>query len=204
VKPIVLTTIALVCGASPTAAEDCLTPPGYANHVVVEDGDLRIRYATDRFSYGPADNVSFHLVVENIGATTVSINWGIDPQDGHFILRPPFDSLEDCCSTDADLEANVLFYLPNVLYFFSAGTTLAPGQCRVWQRTIDLEWATNVVPGTYAVLGGMLQLVASAIPGASYNMDFIAPSGGAKLTIDITGPVPTAATTWGRVKSLYR
>lgn len=203
-RPIMLSGFVLGCMATAAEAQNCEIPPTYTNQVVVEDGGLRVRYATDRSSYNPTDNVQFYLVVENIGATTFSINWGIDPQDGHFILRSPFESLEDCCATDADIEANVLYYLPSTLFFFSAGTTLAPGQCRAWQRTIDLDWATDPAPGTYAVLGGMLRLTPSAVPGLSYDKTFVAPLGGAKLHIEIAGPVPTATSTWGRVKALYR
>ncbi len=203
-RPILFASISVLLAAPIAAAQDCEIPPAYGNQVVVEEGGLRIRYATDGKSYGAADDVLLYLVVENVGATTFSINWGIDPQDGHFILKPGFETFEECCSEDFD--ANVLIYLPSLVHFFSPGTTLDPGECRAWLRTIPLAWVTEggappPAPGRYAVLGGMFRMAADFSP---QNSEFIAPRDGAKLYIEITGPTPTAVTTWGAIKALYR
>jgi hypothetical protein len=178
------------------SAQDCDLPANYTNRVTVMEGDMRVAYATDRSLYAPTEVVSFYLVVQNLGTTPFYVNWGIDPQDGHFILRPPFESLEECCTTNELLEQNALWYHPDFVYFYSQGTTLSPGQCRVWQRSIDLDWVTPV-PETYTVLGGMFH-------SQLFYGDFVVPTGGARLHITIDNPIPTEDTTWGRVKALYR
>lgn len=184
-------------------AQSCEVPEGYVNQVIVDDGTMRVRYATDKASYGPTDDVHLYLVVQNLGETAFYLNDGTDPQDGHFILRPPFETWETCCVPFANRESTVLLYHPSVLYFFSMGTTLQPGQCRVWEQTLPLEWATDGVPGTYAVLGGMLHH-AWDVSSNTYEPELVVPAGGAELHIQITGPVAVENHTWGHVKALYR
>jgi hypothetical protein len=181
----------------PTAplSQPCEIPASYLNQVVVDEGTLRIHYASDKVSYGPTEVVSLYLVVENIGQETFYLNWGVDPQDGHFILRPPYESFADCCSTEEERWANTLAYHPETIYFFSIGTTLLPGECRTWQRSLNLAHTENPAPGTYAVLGGMFQ---------AFDGPFVAPSGGATLHITLQAPLSTRVSTWGGVKALYR
>ncbi len=202
-KAFLVLTALLVFWPEAALTQNCDIPPTYPNQVVVDDGTMRVRYATDKTVYAPTEVISFYLVVQNLGATTFYMNWGIDPQDGHFILRPPFESWEECCATEESFDANVLLYLPTFIYFFSPGTTLAPGQCRVWQRTINLNWAPNPPAGVYAVLGGMFH-VAFDWAGGQWNQNFVVPAGGAKLHITIGEPVDVEPSTWGRVKALYR
>lgn len=176
-------------------AQSCEIPESYANQVLVDDGTLRVRYATDKASYGLSEVVSLYLVVQNLGSTPFYENWGVDPQDGHLILRPPYESLADCCATDEERWANTVGYYPEIIYFFSMGTTLQPGECRVWQRSIDLSHAEDVIAGTYAVLGGMFR---------AFDGPFVVPTDGAKLHITLQAPLATRVSTWGNVKALYR
>lgn len=194
-KRLLLAIAGLAVWPSAAVPQDCDIPSSYANPVLVDEGTLRIRYATDKTVYAPTETIHFYLVVQNLGEAPFYINWGVDPQDGHYILRPPYVTLDECCATDEDRWANTLWYLPDFWYFFSQGTTLQPGECRVWQRTIDLNWTENPVPGTYRVLGGMFN---------AGVYEFVVPQDGVALDIAIAIPVSTEPTTWGRVKALYR
>jgi hypothetical protein len=138
----------------------------------------------------------FYLVVENIGTETFSMNWGIDPQNGFFVMPDTCTSInQPGCYTAA------LYYYPTTIYFYSDGTTLEPGECRVWTETWDiLNWGGGPPPlGNYNVLGGMFQADPYSPPG-----EFVLPVGGAPLTITIDWAIPANEATWGQVKTLYR
>jgi hypothetical protein len=166
------------------------------------DGDIRVTFATDRTQYLPADVIQLYLVVENLGETSVTYTSFAVPQDYFFILRPPYQTWEECCA-DWDWAEEVLWYLPQFIYFIPGVITLAPGDCRAFDRAIDLEWTTDPAPGIYAVLGGLFELRYVGGPTV-YDGEFVAPPGGARLDISILGPVVVQPSTWGRIKSLYR
>jgi len=182
--------------AVPAAAGPCDIPIGYANVVVVEEADMLISFATDKDIYGPYETALFYLVVENIGTETFYMNWNIDPQDGVFVLP------DSCTSVNqTGCYAAAAFYHPTILYYYSAGTTLEPGECRIWTRTWDIgTWGGGPPPvGNYRVLGGMFEADPVTPPG-----NFVLPAGGATLSIAIDYAIPTNASTWGQVKSMYR
>ena len=181
----------LVLSGSGVMAQ-CELPANFSNFDVVYEGDLRVTFATDKPLYVPGETVQFYFIVENVGSTTFSINWGIDPQDGIFVMPLSCTSLNQACYEDA------VFYHPGIVYFYSSGTTLDPGECRIWARS----WDTNQIPaapGTYNVLAGMCQ------PTYDANVVFFhVPTTGILLNLTIDGAVPTDGDTWGKVKALYR
>ena len=174
------------------AMAQCELPAGFANFGVVSDGDLNVTFATDKLLYGPGETVQFYFIVENVGPSTFFINWGIDPQDCFFIMPLSCTSVNQAC-----YEASV-FHHPGLVYFYSSGTTLDPGECRIWARS----WDTNQEPaeaGTYNVLGGMCE------PTYDSNVVFFhVPTSGILLNLTIDGTVPVGEGTWGQIKALYR
>jgi len=186
-----VTVLLLVLLASHAMAQ-CELPAEFSNFAVVTEGDLEVTLATDRLTYTPGDIVSFYLIVHNLGTSVFSINWGIDPQDGIFVMP------DTCTAVDqGDCFDNNVFYHPQVVYFYSPGTTLDPGECRIWER----EWDTGTQSpddGTYNVLGGMIEPCFCPTIGA-----FHVPTSGVLLQLTIGGTVPADETTWGGIKALY-
>lgn len=181
--------------AAPAVAGPCDVPVTYANVAVVEEAGMLISFATDKDVYGPFETVQFYLVVKNIGTETFYMNWSIDPQNGIFVLPNQCNSVnQPGCYASAE------FYHPTVLYYYSAGTTLEPGACRVWTNSWNVAtWGGGPPPvGSYNVLGGMFQADPVTPPG-----QFVLPTGGVKVTIAIDYAIPVGYGTWGHVKSMY-
>ena len=79
--------IALIVLLSMSAmAQDCPLPAEFTNHVTVQEADLEITFATDKYSYTQTDTVWFYLSVKNNGSETFHDNWGIDPQNAAAVL----------------------------------------------------------------------------------------------------------------------
>ncbi|MDI6809053.1 MAG: hypothetical protein QME66_08755 [Candidatus Eisenbacteria bacterium] len=174
------------------AVAQCELPAGFSNSAVVTEGDLEVTFATDRLTYAPGDIVSFCLIVHNLGTSVFSINWGIDPQDGIFVMP------DTCTAVDQGrcFGGNV-FHHPGIVYFYSAGTTLGPGECRAWERT----WDTGIQSaeyGTYNVLGGMFEACFCQTVGTFHVL-----TGGVLLRRIIEGSVSAGESTWGKIKALY-
>lgn len=182
--------------AAPAVAGPCDVPAQYANVVTVEESNMSISFATDKALYGPLETVQFYLVVENIGTETFYMNWSIDPQNGIFVLPNSCLSVNQAGCYDA-----AAFYYPTIIYFFSAGTTLEPGECRVWTNSWDIaNWGGGPPPiGTYNVFGGMFQADVDTPPG-----NFVLPAEGVMLNLVIDYAIPANDGTWGQVKTLYR
>ena len=186
--------------AAPASADTCDIPPQFVNKVTVVLDTLSVGFATNKELYSPTETVEFYLVVKNIGTQTFHLNWGVDPQDGFFVL-PDTCPLVDWpgCLDDP------VFYFPQVIYFYSPGTTLAPGECRVWTESWDIPKENPVPPpdGIYNAFGGMCKVSFTNRITAEY----VVPADGAmlNLTIDstVTG-IPDHTGTWGRVKALYQ
>ena len=182
--------------AAPAAAGPCDVPITYTNVVTVQESDMLVSFAADKDVYGPFETVQFYLVVKNVGTETFYMNWDIDPQNGVFVLPDECDSVnQPGCYTAA------AFYYPTVLYYYSAGTTLNPGECRIWTNSWDIgTWGGGPPPvGNYNVLGGMFQADPLAPPG-----EFVLPVGGAVLNVAIDYAIPVSHSTWGHVKTMYR
>lgn len=180
--------------SSSTGCTECDLPSGYTNYATATEGDITVTFASDKTSYNVGETVHFYLIVKNNGASQWYLNWGVDPQDGIFALPPPCTSIAPI----ATCFDNAVFVHPGIVYYYSAGTTLDPGYCRVWQR----DWDTNVFPadaGTYNVLGGLFETSLDANVGA-----FVVPSGGLLLNVTIESGVAAEARSWGAVKTLYR
>ncbi len=189
-KLLVMLGILLLTGYE--AMAQCELPTGFANSAVVNEGDLNVTFATDKVVYAAGETVQFYFIVENVGASTFSINWNIDPQDAIFVMPLSCTSLNQTCYD------NAVFIHPPIVYFYSAGTTLAPGECRIWARA----WDTAVIPaaaGTYNVLGGMFEPTFDPAIGI-----FHVPSAGILLNLTIEGTVPVEGGTWGKIKAIYR
>jgi hypothetical protein len=115
---------------------------------------------------------------------------------GVFVLPTSCDSVAqpDCDTDDA------VFYHPTVVYFYSSGTRLQPGACRVWQVSWPIAtWGEQPLDGTYKVFGGMFKPDWTVSPPGA----FVVPRGGALLTIQINSSVPVEEGSWGRIKGLY-
>lgn len=170
----------------------CDLPADYANAAAVTENNLKVTFATDKRVYRPGDVVRFYLIVQNLGPETVYFNWGADPQDGIFVLDDSCESIDQ-----GDCLANSPFSHPYIWYFFSAGTTLDPDECRIWERT----WTTTGLPtpgGNYKVLGGMFE-PRSYRPWGWFRV----PTSPVRLELTIDGRVPTENATWSRIKALY-
>ena len=170
----------------------CELSADYANDAVVIENDLKVTLATTNRVYRPGDVVRFCLIVQNLGPETVHINWGTDPQDGIFVLDSSCESIDQ-----GDCLLNSPFIHPQVWYFFSTGTTLDPGECRIWEHT----WTTTGLPtpgGNYVVLGGMYE-PRSQRPWGEFHV----PTTPVRLELTIDGRVPTENATWSRIKALY-
>lgn len=159
---------------------------------------MLIGFATDLEVYPPFGYAQFYLVIENTGTETFYLNWGIDPQNGFFVLPDTCTSVNQPGCYDVKL-----YYYPTILYYYSDGTTLEPGECRVWTETWDiLNWGGAPPPlGDYTVLGGMFEPDVTPPYGVG---EFVLPVGGAPLTITIDWAIPVDEKTWGQVKTLYR
>jgi len=194
----------LLAGALlPTAAEaqDCAIPPSYANQAsVVTPNDLWVGFATDKYAYTLTDTVRFYLIVKNNGTEVFYINWHIDPQDGIFVLpagcTEPYQP--GCFSWD-----DQIFTWPWIIYGYSDGTRLNPGECRIWKSAY---WSISTYrdappPGQYNVLGGMLK--GPYASGTPYGQ-FVVPDGGVLLQIVIESEVGAENETWGSIKALFR
>jgi len=180
--------------SSSTGCTECNMPSTYTNVAVVTEGDITVTFASDKASYNTGETVQFYLIVKNDGASQWYLNWLIDPQDGIFVMPPTCTSIEPV----ADCFENAVFVHPGIIYFYSAGTTLDPGKCRVWER----QWDTNLfptAPGMYHVLGGMFEQTLDATVG-----HFVMPTGGALLNVTIEGAVGAESASWGAVKTVYR
>ena len=170
----------------------CDLPTGFTNFDVAYENDLKITFATDKMSYATGETVQFYFIVQNLGTSIFSINWGSDPQDGIFVLPVSCTSLTQTCFENSP------FHHPEIVYYFSGGTTLDPGECRIWERS----WDTSIypaTPATYNVLGGMWQPMYDDNVGL-----FHVPTTPILLTIAIDSSIPTEKSTWGQIKELYR
>jgi hypothetical protein len=189
-----LTLFFILVSSTAFAQDPCDIPDTYTNQVTVVENDLRVGFATDKASYIPSEVVQFYLVVENVGSQTFSINWGIDPQDGVFVLPTSCTALAyPGCFVD-----EAVYYQPTVIYYYSAGTTLEPGECRIWTHVWDPAVYGAHPAGTYNVLGGMYEAMPLSPPGA-----FRVPTGGVLLSLTIESAIPTKNRTWGEIKVLY-
>jgi len=196
--PIVAYLACLVLSTA-AAAQTCDIPEGFTNQVVVVESDtLVVGFATDRQVYSHADTVNFYLVVQNTGSDECYINWSIDPQNAVFVLPTSCDSVY---TPDCYTSASVFFY-PQAVYFYSSGTTLQPGECRVWQNSWEIATWGDGPPadGIYNVFGGMFYPIYGIFPDEGFRV----PRGGAALTIEIDSTVPVEEGSWGRIKVLYR
>ena len=198
-----LTAFFLLAGmlSSGAMAQDCTIPPSYANQAsVVTPNDLWVGFATDRHVYALNDTVRFYLVVKNNGTATFYINWHIDPQDGIFVLPAGCTDLYQpgCFSWD-----DQIFSWPWIIYAYSDGTLLNPGECRVWKSAF---WSISTYrgnvpsPGTYNVLGGMYKPPYAS--GTPYGQ-FVVPDGGVLLQIRIESEISVDSATWGSIKALF-
>jgi hypothetical protein len=170
----------------------CELPATFANFSVVNENDLKISFATDKTSYVLGETVQFYFIVENVGVSTFSINWGMDPQDCIIVLPLSCTSLTQDCYDDSP------FHHPGFVYFYSSGTTLEPGECRIWARS----WDTAERPATlatYNVLGGMFEPTFDGTIGT-----FHVPTVPILLNITIDDAVPAEGSTWGSIKELFR
>jgi hypothetical protein len=180
------------------AVNACDIPLNFTNQVTIVESDMWIGFATDKHDYSFSDTVQFYLVVKNIGTELFYINWGIDPQDGLFVLPLGCTSVQQVGCFD-----HAAFYYPGILYYYSAGTTLNPGECRIWTEMWDIDRSQTPESGTYTILGGMFE----ATPATEELGQFVVPVGGAQLTVTIggvaTGVRDETHSTWGMIKALY-
>jgi len=191
--------IAALMLSSSAMAQTCDVPEEYENQVVVVESDtLVVGFATDKEVYSQLHTVYFYLVVQNIGSDECYMNWSIDPQNAVFVLPTDCDSVY---KPDCYVSASVFFY-PDYVYFASSGTTLQPGECRIWENEWDIDvWGEGPPPdGIYKVFGGMFHPIYEMFPDEGFRV----PRGGARLTIEIDSTVPVERGTWGRIKSMYR
>ncbi len=191
--------LALLLFSGSAAADTCDIPDGYANRVLVVESDtLLVGFATEREVYSPLETVNFYLVVQNTGSAECFINWSIDPQNAIFVLPTSCDSVY---TPDCYTSASVFFY-PEAVYFYSDGTRLQPGECRVWQNSWDIDvWGDGPpADGTYNVFGGMFHPIYDIFPDEGFRV----PRGGARLTIQIDSSVPVVEKSWGEMKAFYR
>lgn len=196
---IVLVSLLLAAGAR---AQDCSIPPAYLNQAsVVTSNNLWVGFATDKHNYMLGDTARFYLVVKNIGTETFDIWWGTDPMDGVFVLPEGCTDInQPGCIPEEDYP---VFSWPWVIYMYSDGTTLLPGQCRVWHDAYwpIATWQGGAEPGTYSVLGGMYKPPYFSIHP---HGEFVVPPGGVLLSLTILDPTATRSATWGAIKGFYR
>jgi len=185
----------LLLVATGVSAQPCDVPAGYANVAYVQEGDIRVGFATDKLTYKPGEPIHYYLVVQNLGAAQWSVNWGVDPQNVFFVTEDSYNSIDDPGFWD-----NAAYIYPSVIYYFSVGTTLDPGQCRIWDETTlyPIEYPTPA-NGQYHVFGGMASVTFTDVATIAWEM----PSTGIMLTINVDSSVAAEETTWGRIKALY-
>jgi hypothetical protein len=190
----VLAALALLAVIAPQARAQCGLPANFTNSAEVEEGDLKVILASDRELYAPGDSVLFCLIVQNHGSTTFSVNWHIDPQDGLFVMP------EACTAVTLECFTSAVFVHPRIVQYFSAGTTLAPGECRAWMRV----WDTAVFPAPearYNVLGGMFD----PHPAVDSPIGrFRVPSNGVLLRVTLGGSTSVTRSGWDLIKKRYR
>jgi hypothetical protein len=197
---ILLYLVISIFSASTALAGTCDIPPQFANKVTVVLDTLSVSFATNKELYSSTETVQFYLVVTNIGEQTFHLNWGSDPQDGFFVLPDTCPGVDwPGCLDDP------VFIFPQVIFYFSTGTTLEPGECRVWTESWDISVDNPVPPpdGTYNVFGGMCRVSFSSWIDAEY----IVPADGVMLNLKIESTVtgvPDYTETWGRLKAIYR
>jgi len=181
-------------GAGPSSAA-CPAPPEYANVTTVQDGDILVTFAADQHVYLEGQTVRFFLSFENTGSEEVYIPAPHTPEYQILILP------DTCLSVDQPGCESIYARLPEGVYFFSPGTFIDPGECRVdFARWDDISSALFPAgSGGYRVFGGLTDgwTVFSVPTGENAELLFkISTTSGIP-----EGPVPS---TWGRVKALYR
>jgi len=187
--------VSLLVGLAISISDPCSVPPGYMNNTSRTEGDLKFTFAMDEFVYSESDTIRFHYIVENIGQDTFYVNWGIDPMYAFFIYPDSCFTLDQPGCFD-----EAIYYYPQIVYYYSEGIHLLPGECKVFSESWDQSKNTDVTPGpgSYRVFGGLWK----PDPGPSWPGSFQLQSELA-LEIVIEDPIETDVQSWGRIKSLH-
>lgn len=175
---------------APAAAQTCDIPAGYSNSTSIQDGDFLVRFATDKSVYAPGELVQFYLAVKNTGAFQQYFNFGVSPEDAYAVMPDTCASLPDCDDT--------IYSYPPIVYYYNSGTTLDPGECRVWAHTSSAApFDITMVGMTFNVQGGLYQVAPS-------EPFWALPAGGLVLSVYVDDSVAVEESTWGAVKARYR
>lgn len=189
-----LSTLPVVLLPAVSVAQSCPPPAGFTNTTTVQEGDLKVTLATDRYDYLVNQAVNIYLALENAGSTSLTIpNVSLITPLESFLILPA-----DCTDyeTPAGCSQATLFAYPGIVSFFGQAVTLPPGACRTytqqWHGTPRLGGTT--APGFYSVIGGLHTALGQ----------FHAPTGGARLMIRINPDigVPAMPASWSGVKAL--
>ena len=199
-KNMLLVLLVCVC-VSDVAAQDCEIPATYLNQVTVTEGDLWIGFASDKTTYALTDTAHFYLVVKNIGTEQYYVNWLVDPPNAIHVLPLGCTEVGSSGCTICDR----IYSWPWILYYYSSGVNLAPGECRVFLGGYEAVWPISKfepipAPGDYTIVGGLYKpSVVSDDPCG----ELIAPTTGALLTVTLVNTVSAEPESWGVIKSLF-
>jgi hypothetical protein len=181
--------------AGPAAAQVCTSPvpATWTNRVETSSGSLHITLATLQYNYLPGQPVAMKLHIQNVGAAPVFI-----PNPYQISPIEVFGVVADSCDSLSQPDCVEVFHFPQVYFFFGAGFTLQPGQCREFDRTWNgLTGGPPAPPpdGIYAIISGIQAGDESDPDGLD------PPSGGIRLNIRIQGAVPVQPATWSEIKT---
>lgn len=171
----------------------CSLDDDMINTVAIPDGDLDVLFGSTHSIVHPGDQVGFQLIVTNVSQDPVDLWWPVhDPEV--LYIQPA------AVSNPIDLEFPPIYHEPEILYFYSGGLTLAPGEC----LTHEFSWDTIAAPceaGAYRAWSGLVAWLYDVNPP---TWEWITPAGGATLNLEMTGEVAVESVSISRIKGLFQ
>ena len=190
---LLLLTAGLLAAAAPAAGQ-CDPSAGFAHAAAVTDGDLRTVLAAGNAIYPAGAEVTFELIVTNVGEAPATIAWPVTHPDALMVTPPD-------CADVADCLGSWYFDAPPFLMYVPGEVTLAPGECR--RRTIVWDTAADPAPvGPCLAHGGLFAWTVDVYQDPLGQ--WITPPGGVALDLEISEAVPAVGAAWSALKAGYR
>lgn len=187
-----LATLGILLATALPALAQCDPSPGFDNAITLVEGGVEVVFATNGSSFALDDTVKFEIIFTNTTAETIVIPYPVTPPLSIRVAPVACPDILVCTE-------DYVFALPSFFMYVNGEVVLAPGECEKWNE----EWDLNADPaavGPYQVWGG---LFAFPYDGNTVN-EWILPSNGAGLLIDVQETVSSDSATLDRMKTLFR
>lgn len=175
------------------SSAQCSLDEEMINTVAIPDGNLEVLFGSTHSAVQPGDQVGFQLIVTNVGQDPVELWWPVHDPDVLYI-QPA------AVTNPISPESPPVYHEPTILYFYSGGVTLAPGECLIH----DFSWDTAAHPcevGAYRAWSGLVAWLYDVTPP---TWEWITPAGGATLDLEMTDDVAAESVSISTIKGLFR